>query len=353
MTVRLGSLSIGQSNHPVIVAELSGNHNGSLSRVLEMVEAIAASGAQAVKLQTYTPDTMTLNVVENEFLISDQSSPWHGENLYALYKRAQTPWEWHEPIFRRARQLGLVVFSTPFDATAVEFLETLDVPVYKVASFENTDLPLIRKIAETRKPMIVSTGMATLEELDETVRTVRAAGCRDLILLKCTSTYPTSPGDSHLLTIPHMRARFNCEVGLSDHTVGIGVSVAAVALGAAMIEKHVTLSRRDGGVDSAFSLEPHELTMLVTETHRAWEALGQVRYGPTEAEKNSLPYRRSLYIAQDMKVGDKLTQDNLRVIRPGRGLAPKHYEQVLGRRVVRDVKRGTPVSWGLLGEATT
>ena len=348
--MKIGHREIGQGCAPFVVAEMSANHNQSLSRALAIVDEAAQSGAHGLKLQTYTADTMTIDLDEQEFHISDPQSLWTGTSLYELYGKAYTPWEWHKPIFDRARELGMIAFSTPFDDTAVNFLERLDVPCYKIASFENTDLPLICRVAATGKPLIISTGMATVAELDEAARAAREAGCKDLILLKCTSTYPASPEDANILTIPHMRARYGCEVGLSDHTLGVGVAVAAVALGATVIEKHVTLSRTDGGVDSAFSLEPHELTMLVTETHRAWEALGQVRYGPTEAEKNSLPFRRSLYIAQDIRAGDVLTPDNVRAIRPGWGLPPKHYEQVLGRRVVSDVKKGTPVSWELLGE---
>ena len=351
--MKIDHREIGLNCAPFIIAEMSGNHNQSLSRALDIVEAAAKSGAHALKVQTYTPDTMTLDLDEREFHISDPKSLWAGTSLYELYGKAYTPWEWHKPIFDRARQLGIIVFSTPFDDTAVDFLESLDVPCYKIASFENTDLPLIRRVAATGKPLMISTGMATVGELDETVRAAREAGCEQLILLKCTSAYPALPEQANLLTIPHLRELFGCEVGLSDHTMGVGVSVASVALGATVIEKHFTLNRADGGVDSAFSMEPAEMAQLVVETERAWQALGQVCYGPTEAEKGSIQFRRSLYVVQDMKAGDRLTPDNLRAIRPGRGLTPKHYEQVLGRRVVKDLKRGTPVSWELLGEATT
>ncbi|MFZ4792117.1 MAG: pseudaminic acid synthase [Candidatus Competibacteraceae bacterium] len=340
---------IGRNYLPFIVAEMSGNHNQSLERALAIVEAAAKAGAHGLKLQTYTADTMTLDLAEGEFFISDPNNLWVGTSLYKLYQKAYTPWEWHQPIFDRARELGLIPFSTPFDETAVDFLETLNVPCYKVASFENTDLPLIRKIAATGKPMIISTGMATVAELDETVRTAREAGCQDIILLKCTSTYPASPENTHILTIPHLRELFGCEVGLSDHTMGIGVAVAAVALGATVIEKHFTLRRADGGVDSTFSLEPEEMQALVVETERAWQALGRVSYGSTEAEKPSLVYRRSLYIVQDLKAGDVLTPDNLRAIRPGLGLSPKYLDQVLGMQVKQDVKRGTAMDWTLVG----
>lgn len=334
---------IGRDHPPFVIAEMSGNHNQSLERALAIVEAAARAGAHALKIQTYTPDTMTLNVAEGEFLITDPFSPWHGKTLYQLYEEAHTPWAWHQPIFERARALGLIVFSTPFDETAVDFLETLEVPAYKIASFENADLPLIRKAASTGKPMIISTGMATLAELDLTVRAAREAGCRDLILLKCTSTYPASPEDSHLMTLPHMRSLFDCEVGLSDHTLGVGVAVAAVALGATVIEKHFTLDRAEGGVDAAFSMEPAEMAQLVQETQRAWLAMGSVHYGPTKAERASIIFRRSVYVSQDIPAGGVLSRDNIRIIRPGLGLPPAEYESVLGKRVNRNLRRGEPL----------
>jgi N-acetylneuraminate synthase len=333
---------------PFIIAEMSGNHNKSLARALEIVEAAAQSGAHGLKIQTYTPDTMTLDLDEREFRIRGSDSPWEGTSLYSLYGEAYTPWEWHQAIFDRARELGIIAFSTPFDGSAVDLLESLNAPCYKIASFENTDLPLIRRVAATGKPLILSTGMATAGELDESVRAAREAGCRDLILLKCTSTYPASPEDTNLRTLPHLRELFGCEVGLSDHTMGVGVPVAGVALGATVIEKHFTLRRADGGVDSTFSMEPAELAQLVTETERAWRALGRISYGPTEAERKSLQFRRSLYVVRDLKAGDVLTRDNVRAIRPGLGLPPKYLEQVLGKTVKRDVKRGTAVGWELV-----
>jgi pseudaminic acid synthase len=348
MTIHIHDRPIGQGHRPFIIAEMSGNHNQSLERALEIVEAAARSGAHALKLQTYTADTMTLDVREGDFVIDDAKSLWNGRSLYDLYHEAHTPWEWHAPIFQRARELGMIPFSTPFDDTAVDFLETLDVAVYKIASFENTDLPLIRKVAATGKPMIISTGMASVAELDETVRTARAAGCKDIILLKCTSTYPATPANTNIRTIPHLRDLFGCEVGLSDHTMGTGVSVAAVALGATVIEKHFTLDRADGGVDSTFSLEPHEMASLVVESERAWQALGQVAYGATAAERNSTKYRRSLYASADIAAGEPLTSDNVRAIRPGLGLAPKHLDTVLGKRAKTAVARGTPLAWNLL-----
>jgi pseudaminic acid synthase len=326
---------------------MSGNHNQSLERALEIVDAAAATGAHALKIQTYTADSMTLDLDRDEFFIADPKNLWSGTSLYQLYQQAYTPWEWHQAIFDRCRQHGMLGFSTPFDAAAVDFLETLEVPCYKIASFENTDLPLIRRVAATGKPIIISTGMASIAELDETVRAARAAGARELILLKCTSTYPATPENTNILTIPHMRELFQCEVGLSDHTMGIGVAVASVALGASVIEKHFTLSRADGGVDSTFSMEPAEMRALVVETERARLALGTVSYGPTEKEQASLQYRRSLYVVQDMKAGEIFTPDNLRAIRPGLGLPPKYYEQVLGRKALRDIARGTALSWQL------
>jgi len=335
---------------------MSGNHNQSLERALAIVEAAAKSGAHALKIQTYTADTMTLDLDEGEFHI--EHPLWGGQSLHRLYQQAYTPWEWHQPIFERARELGMLAFSTPFDETAVDFLEQLNVPAYKIASFENTDLPLIRKVAATGKPMIISTGMATVAELDESVRAARAAGCRDLVLLKCTSTYPATPESTNLLTIPHLRdlfagaagnkEAFNIEVGLSDHTMGLGVAVASVALGATVIEKHFTLRRDDGGVDSTFSLEPEEFAQLRLESERAWQALGQVRYGPSEAEKASLVFRRSLYIVADLHAGDVLSAENLRAIRPGYGLAPGYFDTLIGKRVGREIRRGTPMSWDLL-----
>ena len=347
--MNIADREIGFNSSPFVIAEMSGNHNQSLERALEIVEAAAKAGAHALKLQTYTADTMTFAINEGEFFISDEQSLWKGSSLHDLYKLAYTPWEWHAPIMQRARELGIFCFSTPFDESAVDFLESLNVPAYKIASFENVHLPLIRKVAATGKPMIISTGMATLAEIDDAVRTAREAGCRDLILLKCTSTYPATPENSNVLTIPHLRAMFGCEVGLSDHTMGVGASVAAVAHGATVIEKHFTLRRADGGVDSSFSLEPEELHTLVVETGRAWQALGSVTYGPTEGEKKSLAFRRSIYIAQDLKAGDVLTPDNLRCIRPGMGLPPKYYDMLLGRRVNQNVKKGTPMEWGLIG----
>ena len=333
---------------PFIIAEMSGNHNQSLERALAIVDAAAAAGVDAIKIQTYTADTMTLDIDTGEFFIADKDSLWEGESLYHLYEKAYTPWEWHKPIFDRCREVGILGFSTPFDDTAVDFLEKLSVPFYKIASFENVDLPLVKKVAKTGKPIIVSTGMTTVAELDDLVRTARENGCEDLTLLKCTSSYPASPQGTNLRTIPHMQELFHCRVGLSDHTLGIGAAVASIALGATVIEKHFTLSRAEGGVDAAFSLEPAEMSQLVEECRAAYEALGEIGYMVQEQEKKSLAFRRSLYVAEDMKAGEAFTEKNLRRIRPGLGLAPKYYDIILGRRVNKDVERGTPVQWELM-----
>lgn len=344
----IGSREVGLKVAPLIIAEMSGNHNQSLERALDIVTTAAKCGAHALKLQTYTADTLTLDLNKEEFLISDERSLWKGNSLHSLYKLAHTPWEWHAPIMERAKEMGMVCFSTPFDETAVDFLESLNVPAYKIASFENAHLPLIRKVASTGKPLLISTGMATLAELDETVRCAREAGCRDLVLLKCTSTYPASPENSNVVTIPHLRELFGCDVGLSDHTMGLGAAVAAVAHGATVVEKHFTLNRADGGVDSTFSLEPGELRALVVETERAWQSLGKITYGPNDAEQKSVAFRRSIYVTRDLMAGETLTSENLRCIRPGFGLQPRYYDMLLGRRVRCEVERGTPMTWDLL-----
>ena len=318
-------------NKPFIIAEMSGNHNHSLERALEIVDAAADAGVDALKIQTYTADTITIDKSDGEFFIADPNSLWKGESLYSLYQKAYTPWEWHKPIFDRCKEKGLIGFSTPFDFTAVDFLEGLDVPFYKIASFENVDIPLIRKIAKTGKPIIASIGMASLAELIELVETAKANGCDDLTLLKCTSSYPATPAGSNLATIPHMKTLFDCTVGLSDHTLGIGVAVASIAFGAMVIEKHFTLSRAEGGVDAAFSLEPQEMKQLVKEVNAAYEAIGTVHYGLTSQE--STKFRRSLYIVEDMKAGDVITETNMRSIRPGLGLPPKYYDIYLVKKL--------------------
>ena len=327
---------------PFIIAEMSGNHNQSLERALSIVQAAAEAGADAIKLQTYTADTMTLKGVVK---IEDKNSLWYGEELYNLYEKAHTPWEWHKPIFEKAKELGIMAFSSPFDATAVDFLEELNAPIYKIASFENTDHPLLKKVANTGKPVIMSTGVSRLSDITESVEVLRAAGCKDLTLLKCTSTYPATPENTNINTIPHLQKLFNCKVGLSDHTLGIGVAVASVALGATVIEKHFTLSRADGGVDSAFSLEPHELKALCEETKRAFLSLGEIQYGIQDVEKNSKVFKRSIYVAEDIKEGELFTAKNIRVIRPGHGLEPKYYEKLIGKRAQKSLERGTPLQF--------
>ena len=345
MSLNIGSVEIGRAFQPFVIAEMSGNHNQSLDRALALVDKAAYAGAAAIKLQTYTADTITLDVADREFRVQHDEEVWNGSSLHDLYKLAYTPWEWHAEIMARARDLGLICFSSPFDESAVDFLESLDVPAYKIASPEIVHLPLIRKAAATGRPLIISTGMATLSEIDDAVRAARGSGCSDLVLLKCTTSYPSDPWDSNLLTLNHMREMFECEVGLSDHTMGLGAAAAAVALGASVIEKHITLDRSDGGVDSFFSLEPDEVKALVIETKRAWQALGKVQYGPTTSEKASLPYRRSIYFSQDIAKGERITPDNVRCVRPGLGLAPKFYDVVMGRTARTDIKKGTPVTW--------
>ena len=328
---------------------MSGNHNQSLERALKIVDAIAETGVDALKLQTYTADTMTIPVNTEDFLIEDKKSLWHGKNLHDLYQEAYTPWEWHKQLFDRCKEKGMICFSTPFDETAVDFLESLNVPMYKIASFENNHLPLIKRVAQTGKPIIISTGMATLSNLEDMVKTAKDNVCSDLTLLKCTSTYPASPENSNLLTIPHLARLFDVKVGLSDHTLGIGAAIASVALGAKVIEKHVTLSRAEGGVDAAFSMEPHEMKQLVDEVKTASLALGNVHYGvSSKQEEKSKVFKRSIYAIKDIKKGDKLTQNNIRIIRPGNGLAPKYYEQIINRVVVSDIAKGTAMNWSYI-----
>lgn len=348
--MRIGGIPVGRDADPFVIAEISGNHHGSLDRALAIVDSLAGSGVHAVKLQTYTADTMTIDVDREEFTIQNPGSLWYGRTLHDLYSEAMTPWEWHEPIMARAREHGMLCFSSPFDRTAVDFLLGLDVPCFKIASSEIIDIPLIRYTAATGKPLIISTGMATLDEIEDAVAAAREGGCEDLVLLKCTTSYPARPEDSHLLTIPDLRERFGCEVGLSDHSLGVGVAVAAVALGAVVLEKHITLDRNDGAVDSPFSLEPPEFAQLVRETAAARVALGEVRYQPTEAEDGARGRRRSLYLVEDVAAGDVLTEQNLRSIRPGSGLPPKHWDEVLGRRVREAAQRGTPLTWDLLAD---
>ncbi len=344
--IEIAGRKISIDHPPFIIAEMSANHNQSLERALKIVEAAAKAGAHGLKLQTYTPDTMTLDLDKEDFYITNKNCPWDGRKLYDLYKDAYLPWDWHKPIFDRARQLGLIVFSAPFDETAVDFLETLNVPCYKIASFEITDISLIKKVASMGRPVIMSTGMASFDEISEAVDVCARAGV-GVVLLKCTSAYPAGPEGCNLRTIRSMRITWGCEVGLSDHTEGIGVPIAAVASGASVIEKHFTLTR-GGGPDSSFSIEPVEMHELVRETERAWQALGRVQYGPTSGEYGALSFRRSIYVCEDLKAGQALYKRNLRCIRPGHGLSPKYYEEVLGRTVNQAVKKGTPFSWDLI-----
>jgi N-acetylneuraminate synthase len=343
--IQAGNKKIGKQYRPFIIAEMSGNHNQSLDKAFEIVKAAAEAGADAIKLQTYTADTITINSGNEEFQIKDENSLWKGQNLYDLYKMAYTPWEWHKQIFDHARELGLIAFSSPFDETAVDFLESLNVPLYKIASFENTDHILLKKVAQTGKPVIMSTGVATIADIQESVKVLKANSCEELVLLKCTSTYPASPENTNILTIPHMRDLYDCPIGLSDHTMGIGVSVAAVALSACVIEKHLTLSRAEGGVDAAFSLEPEEFRNLVIESGRAWLGLGKVNYDLTEQEKKSLQFKRSLYFVKDIKAGETITAEHIRSIRPGNGLHTRYYEDIIGKTVKKSVKAGTPINW--------
>jgi pseudaminic acid synthase len=345
MEIKLGNIPVGPQHKPFIIAEMSGNHNQSLERALAIVDAAADAGAHAIKLQTYTAETMTM---KGAYQINDQNSLWNGRELYELYQEAYTPWEWHKEIFAHASKKGLLAFSSPFDETSVDFLESLNVPFYKVASFENTDWPLLKKIASTGKPVIMSTGVSRLADIDESVTLLQQHGCKDLVLLKCTSTYPASPENTNLVTIPHLQKMFNCIVGLSDHTMGIGAAVASVALGARVIEKHFTLSRAEGGVDSAFSLEPSELRSLVIESERAFLALGDVQYGVQSSEKKSTLFKRSIYIAKDIHAGEIITKEHLKIIRPALGLSPKHLDLVIGRQAKKDISAGTPLSFDLI-----
>lgn len=336
---------IGLGEKPFVIAEMSGNHNGSLERALTLVDAAADAGADAVKLQTYTADTLTLDVNSDEFVIGDKNSLWFGKSLHELYSEASTPWEWHGEIMSHAFKRGLICFSSPFDNSAVDLLESLAVSAYKIASAEIIDHGLITRVAETGKPMIMSTGMATLNEISEAIAVAHAAGNKNIALLQCTASYPASPLNSNIRTIPNMRETFDCEVGLSDHTMGLGAAVGAIALGATIVEKHFTLRRSDGGIDSAFSLEPNELEQLVIETERASLALGSVFYGPTKSEVGGLMFRRSLYVCEDIREGEEFSDVNVRSIRPGFGLHPKYLETVIGRSAKCHLTKGTPLTF--------
>lgn len=344
--IKIGNTTIGDGYKPFVIAEMSGNHNQSLQRALEIVDRAADSGCHAIKIQTYTADTMTLNIDDPRFLVD--LPLWKGRSLYDLYQEAHTPWEWHKPIFERASQRGMIAFSTPFDSSSVDLLESLDAPLYKIASFENTDIPLIKRVAKTGKPIIMSIGMASLAEIDEAVRTIRACGNDQIVLLKCTSSYPASPEHSNILTIPHLREMHGVVVGISDHTLGMGVAIASVAVGGRVIEKHLCLSRADGGVDAAFSLEPQEMRSLVDESERAFLSLGGVSYELSSSEIKSKRFRRSIFAVKDIGAGEEFTDKNLRVIRPSDGLEPKHLDGILTRRAKVSIKRGTPLDWSLV-----
>ena len=344
--ISIAGRRIGPANPPYVIAELSANHNGDITRAFSIMEAARDAGADAVKLQTYTPDTMTIDCDGQEFHVS--GGLWDGNTLYGLYEKAATPWEWHPALFAKGRELGLTVFSSAFDETAVDFLEDLEAPAYKIASFEAAHLPLIARAARTGKPVIISTGMANEREIADAVETARDGGCEQLMLLHCISGYPTAPEEANLLTINDMGSRFGVAVGWSDHTLGTVVATAAVALGATVIEKHLTLRRSDGGPDSAFSLEPDELAKLVTDARDVWNAVGRINYTRTESERNSLTFRRSIFAVADIAEGDVLTSDNVRIIRPGHGLPPKHLPAILGRHASRNITRGTPIDWPLI-----
>ena len=345
--IKIGKFVVGEDCPPLIVAEMSGNHNHSIEKAIEIVEKAASAGVHAIKLQTYTADTLTIDLNEGDFYLNDKNSLWNGMSLYELYQKAYTPWEWHEKIFTRCKELGLLCFSSPFDNSAVDFLESINCPCYKISSTENTDYELLKKVALTGKPVIVSTGMASIEELGAMISELTKAGCKELILLKCTAAYPALPTDANLKTIRHMKEMFDCPIGLSDHSLGIGVAISSVAFGAVMVEKHITLSRSEGGVDSAFSMEPSEFKQLVIESKIAWESKGTISYGPTNSENSSLS-RRSLYVVEDIKNGEILTKYNLRSIRPGYGLSVKYLNELLGMKVTSDIKRGTRMSWDLV-----
>jgi N-acetylneuraminate synthase len=338
--ININGTLIGQGYSPFIIAEMSGNHNNSLPRALEIVRAAARAGVSAIKLQTYKPETLTINAKTEDFLVSDKNSPWSGRYLYDLYSEASTPWEWHEKIFAEAQKLGLIYFSSAFDESSVDFLEKLGVPIYKIASFENSHLPLIRKIAKTEKPIIISTGLATLAEIEESVEVARKNGCKDIILLKCTSSYPADPQDCNLNTIKDLKQKFNCEVGFSDHTLGIGSATAAIAIGATVIEKHFTLDSSDNGVDSKFSMSEIQMTQFVQECISACNAQGVINYGPTKNEISSLKFRRSIYAIKDIEVGEILTPLNIGIIRPGFGLHPRFFDLLIGKLSPMNLKYG-------------
>jgi pseudaminic acid synthase len=345
-SIEIAGRRIGADFEPYVICELSGNHNGSLERAIQLLDAAAGTGADAIKIQSYTPDTITIDHDGPGFRI--EGGLWDGRTLYDLYAEAQTPFEWHEPLFRRAAELGVTLFSSPFDESAVDLLEELGAPAYKIASFEAIDLPLVAYAASKRKPMIISTGMANLDEIGEAVRTARDNGCEEIVLLHCVSSYPAPDEQSNVRTVPDLAERFGVVSGLSDHTFGSAVAVASIALGGCVVEKHFTLRRADGGPDSAFSLEPDEFTALVADCKRAWRSLGKATYDLQGCEKASITFRRSIYVVRDVAAGETLTRENVRSIRPGHGLPPKHLPEVLGREAARDLKRGEPLDWPLV-----
>ena len=346
--INLGTHKIGTKHKPFIVAEMSGNHNGSLKRALEIVKRAASCGVSAIKLQTYTPDTMTIKSNKRDFIVTDKKSIWSGKNLYDLYKIAHTPWRWHQKIFQEAKKYGLVYFSTPFDETSLEFLKKFRLPIFKVASFENTDLRLIKLLAKTKKPLIISSGMASVKEIKESIQTAKKYGCKKIVLLKCTSSYPANVKELNLASIPFLRKQFNCEVGFSDHTLGIGAAVAAVSLGASVIEKHFTLEKKSGGIDEKFSLGPKEMKALVLEVNNAWSSIGKEILVVTKGEKSNLKYRRSIYVIKNIIKGEKFTKSNIKCIRPGYGLPTKHFDNILNRSAKKNIKSETALKWNMI-----
>jgi len=346
MTFKLGDMCVGTGNRPIIVAELSGNHNKEINRAIELIKEAKLAGVDAVKFQTYTADTMTLNFDGDDFKIKDTSNLWHGEHLYDLYERASTPWEWHEKLFEECRKINIIPFSSPFDNSAVDLLETLNCPIYKIASFEIIDIPLIEYVGSTKKPIIMSTGMASKEEIAEAMDAAYSSGSPSILLMKCTSTYPADASNANLNTILDMKETFKCEVGLSDHTLGISVSLAAIAKGASLIEKHLTIDRKDGGVDSGFSLEPHEFKALTTEAKIVFQSIGNVCYGPVdEKELKSRKYRRSIYASKKINKNDIFTNHNIKIVRPDKGLPPKNFKNIIGKKAKYDIEFGTPINW--------
>ena len=346
--MKIGKKIISKKNEPFIIAEMSGNHNHSIETAFKIVEAAAYAKADAIKLQTFSPEDMTMNVNDKNFIINDETSPWNGKKLFDLYELAHTPLEWHKPIMELSHKLGIICFSSIFNENKIEFLEKLNVPAYKIASFENNHLPLIESVAKTGKPIIISTGLASLKEIDETVTVAKKAGCKDLALLKCTSSYPAKIEDSNLSSILKLKSIYDFEIGLSDHTLGITTAMASVALGSTLIEKHLTLSRKNNSVDSTFSLEPHEFKNLVQETKKVWKSLGNDLFELSNAEKKAKIFKRSIFVSKDIKAGEIINENNIQIIRPNLGLHPREYKNILGKKVKKDCLKGTPISWDIL-----